>query len=167
MGGAILLVVTLALFTQPSSALVVRELSFDELVVEAGSIYRGRVVKKRVAWNESRTLILTHYTLSIRETLKGTPGAQVRFSELGGEIDGVALDVPGAPEYRLDEEVVVFLHAEKGRVMTLNWRRGKFPVERMRNGESRVVMPASRDRPTTEAFTRRVRNALDRGGGGP
>jgi len=148
-------------------ALVVQELSFDELVTRATGIYEGRIVDKRTAWNEERTLILTHYTLEVGQTLKGIPTARVSFSELGGEIDGLALEVEGVPRYELGEEAVVFFHAEKGRVMTLNWYHGKFPVSRARGGEKTVAQAPPQTAIPLDEFTRRVEEVLRAQGGQP
>jgi hypothetical protein len=142
-----------------ADAVVLRKASFETLVQRADAICKVRVVDKWIAWNAERSLIYTHYTLEVLQDIKGLTPSRVELTELGGSVGEIAMEVNGVPGYRVGEVAVVLLHAEKGRLMTLNWFQGKFPLIREKSGRLRVAVPDG-ELLTEEAFTRRVREIL-------
>jgi hypothetical protein len=125
-----LCVLALALATAASApATTVEELSFDEIVSTSSSIVHGKVVRARAAWDPERVAIWTHYEIQVEDALKGGARQVLTVSEPGGEIDGMHVQVAGAPRYELGEEVVVFaVGTPLGYLRTCGWGQGKFAV---------------------------------------
>lgn len=143
-----------------AQALLIPETSFEELVARADGIYLGRVLDKRCAWNAERTRIYTHYTVEVEQSFKGLPPGRIELVELGGEVDGLAMEVEGAPSYAAGEQAVIFVHAEQGRLMTLHWFQGKLAVEQDWPGRRNVILRGSGRRLSLDRFSDRVQEVL-------
>ncbi len=113
-----------------ATATVVLRLDIEQLVGGAETVVHGRVVRSWPGWDEGRTTIWTHYEVEAYSVWKGRTGASVVISEPGGEIDGVRMSIPGAPRYRVGEEVVIFAaRTPIGYLRTHGWDQGRFRVE--------------------------------------
>ena len=115
----------------------VPRLSFEELVSQSQVVAHGRVASIRVAWDIRHENIWTHYGIVLEEALKGSPGRVLEIQEPGGELDGVRMEIVGAPRYALGEEVVVFASSTTIGLRTCGWGQGRFVVEG-RPGQRRV-----------------------------
>ena len=87
-------------------------MSTDELVQQSQVIATGRCIETHPSW-VGRTLF-TFATIQVSETLKGEPAQTLTVATLGG-VDmnrriPVGMRVPGAPEFRAQEEVFLFLN---------------------------------------------------------
>ncbi len=143
-----LLALALAVLSPVYGTLVPR-LSFEELVDQSAIVAHGRVGAIRVAWDAERQNIWTHYQIVLDEALKGSPGRTVEIQEPGGELDGIRMEIAGAPRYELGEEVVVFAAPIPAGLRTCGWGQGRFVVEgdpgqrRVRNDLGDVQLTAS------------------------
>jgi hypothetical protein len=127
MSKALVLSLLFAVFT--SSAAVVPRLTLDSLVTKSEIIAHGRVVDSRVAWNDKRDYIWTHYRIEVMDSIKSSGRSTVTVSVPGGIIDGVGLRVSGATRFDPDEEVVVFLNRTPvGYYRATGWGQGKYSV---------------------------------------
>jgi len=162
-----LLTLVASLAAAPAFPLLLPVADLDQLVESADAIVVGRVVARRAAWNDEQTRIYTHYTVEVEHTVKGFAVPRIELTELGGQVGGLAMEVDGAPVYEPGEEAVIFLHADRGRVMTLRWFQGKLPIVRDRRGVGRVTLPGSAATVSLSEFERRVRLAVERQTGGP
>ncbi len=138
----------------PVYGTLVPRLSFEELVGQSEVVAHGRVASIRVAWDTDRENIWTHYEIVMDEALKGSPGLTVEIQEPGGELDGVRMEIIGAPHYQVGEEVVVFASRTPGGLRTCGWGQGRFVVEgepgqrRVRNdlGDIQLTAPSKAGR---------------------
>jgi hypothetical protein len=162
----------------PVYGTLVPRLSFEELVGQSAVVAHGKVVSIRVAWDAERENIWTHYKIVLDEALKGTPGRTVEIQEPGGELDGVRMEIVGAPRYRLGEEVVVFAAPTPAGLRTCGWGQGRFVVEgepghrRVRNdlgdvgliarGNARRYRAAAAPDEALAAFKQRIREEVRR-----
>jgi len=98
------------LLMAPARATVIVPATLAELSQEARVIVRGRVIdtapRSTGDWRSIETLV----TLGIEDTLKGSAGPTVSFRVPGGQIGRYKRVVIGAPEFRVEERVVVFLN---------------------------------------------------------
>jgi hypothetical protein len=172
-----LLALALAALSPVYGTLVPR-LSFEELVGQSDVVAHGRVASIRVAWDAERENIWTHYEIALDEALKGSPGRTVEIQEPGGELDGVRMEIIGAPHYELGEEVVVFASPTPAGLRTCGWGQGRFVVEgepgqkRVRNdlGDVQLTAPGKAVRYRASAapvealavFKRRIREEVRR-----
>jgi hypothetical protein len=92
-------------------ATVIVPADLGELAHDAIAIVRGRVAAVDSRYTEDRGSIETIVTLDVESYLKGGLGTVVRFRVPGGELGRYRSIVVGAPEFAVDERVVVFLGA--------------------------------------------------------
>ncbi len=107
LGTTLLLAFTLAVSS--ARALTVLPATFEELVRESASVVHGRVRSVHAAWTADRHTIQSTVTLEVIDAFKGTSTETATFVVPGGEAGGRILVVPGAPVFRVGDEVVVFL----------------------------------------------------------
>ena len=83
--------------------------TLEELSTRAERIVVAQVDHQEARFNEDGTLILTHTTLVVEETLAGPPTATVEVNEYGGRVGELTLAVPGLPRFEEGERVLLFL----------------------------------------------------------
>ena len=112
-----------------------------ELSRDAVAIVHGRVADVRSQWTEDRGTVETIVTLEVEDYLKGSLGAIVRFRVPGGELGRYRTIVVGAPDFVVDQRVVVFLGAHGPTVPHIvGFNQGVFRVVRAAD-DSWVVSP--------------------------
>ena len=123
------------------SAASVPRMSFERVVRSSPRVVRGVVTRSWSAWDANRRTIWTHYDLRVSETLRGPAGPSFVISEPGGTVDGLTMEVPGAPRFSIGEEAVVFAYPTPlGYWRVRGWGQGRFRIEQ-RNGQSIVRAP--------------------------
>ncbi len=73
------------------------------------SVVHARVVDIQSDWNAGRTMIFTHVTLDVIRTLHGRSEDRIVVRVPGGTVDGFTVKMPGAPEFRMHDNVVAFI----------------------------------------------------------
>src|SRR6185312_2620643 len=94
-----------------AQATVLVPVELGELSRDAMAIARGRVVAVEGQWTPDHRTIDTIVSLDVEEYLKGSLGAVVRFRVPGGLLGRYRSVFVGAPEFAVDQQVVVFLGA--------------------------------------------------------
>jgi hypothetical protein len=113
-----------------------------ELSRDAVAIVHGRVADVRSQWTEDRGTVETIVTLEVEDYLKGSFGAVVRFRVPGGELGRYRTIVVGAPDFAVDQHVVVFLGAHGPTVPHIvGFNQGVFRVTRAADDSGWVVSP--------------------------
>jgi hypothetical protein len=113
-----------------------------ELSRDAVAIARGRVADVRSQWTEDRGTVETIVTLEVESYLKGALGSTVRFRVPGGELGRFRTVVVGAPDFAVDQRVVVFLGAHGPTVPHIvGFNQGVFRVVRAADDSGWVVTP--------------------------
>jgi hypothetical protein len=121
-------------------ATVVVPADVGELARDARAIASGRIAAVEGRWTEDRRTIETLVTLEVERYLKGDLGAVVQFHVPGGDLGRYRSVVVGAPEFNVDERVVVFLGAN-GPVIPhiVGFNQGVFRVVRAPDNSGWVV----------------------------
>lgn len=121
----------------PAGAAVQRLLYLDDMIVDSGVIVHATVVQARPEWNAGRTSINTVYTARALQYLKGFLGQTFTFYEPGGKIGNLVQEVSGAPEFRENEEVVLFLWTDgrSGRYQCIGFQQGALRVSEVNGGK--------------------------------
>jgi len=119
-------------FVNGVNAATVRRLSFDDLVAKSESIVEGQVLDSRTYWTSDRRLILTSYTVRVRESMKGKAPETVTVTTVGGKIGNTILHVSGMPVFEAGESAVLFLERSKSYLTVVGVNQGKFTIS---NGE--------------------------------
>jgi hypothetical protein len=133
-----------------------------ELSREAVAIARGRVVALDARWTADHRSIDTIVTLEVERYLKGSFGSTLQFRVPGGELGRFRSVVVGAPEFSVDDRVVIFLGARGPSVpYLLGFSQGVFRVIRAADASGWVVTPPPVF-PATAGTTRIVRGDSSR-----
>ena len=105
-------VLALALMSGVARAMTLVPMTTAEMVEAADWVVRGTVESATVGWNESGTMVYTWTTIRVDEpygpAARKCP-AQLVICQPGGRVGNRVCVVPGMPEYRRGEDVVVFL----------------------------------------------------------
>jgi hypothetical protein len=124
----------------PAQATVLVGADLGELSRDAIAIARGRVVAVDARWVEGRRTIETIVTLEVERYLKGSLGDSLEFRVPGGEFGRFRSVVVGAPEFAVDERIVVFLGAKGPAIpYVLGLSQGVFRVARAADASGWVV----------------------------
>jgi len=143
--------------TAAAGATVLIPADLGELSRDALAIARGRVAAVDAQWTDDRGTIETVVTLEVESYLKGGLGAMLRFRVPGGELGRFRSIVVGAPEFAVDQRVVVFLGARGPSVpYVLGLNQGVFRVSRAAGNAGWFVMSPVR-LPAAGAAVRVVR----------
>jgi hypothetical protein len=102
---------TILILAVPLRATVVLPADLGELSRDARAIVRGRVAAIEARWGEDHRSIDTIVALEVDTYLKGSFGATLLFRVPGGELGRFRSIVVGAPEFAVDDRVIVFLGA--------------------------------------------------------
>lgn len=113
--------------------------SIESFSAKARHIVRGTVKNQRVekvTGTDGSITIYTYALVEVKEPLKGgIDKSEIRVRRLGGETEGYHHEVPGSPEFKENEDTVLFLTGEQedGSYEIESMEIGKFGV-RMENG---------------------------------
>src|SRR3954465_3834700 len=123
-----------------SRATVLIPADLGELSRDALAIARGRVAALDSQWTEDHATIETIVTLEVEGYLKGSLGSTLRFRVPGGELGRFRSIVVGAPEFVVDQRVVVFLGANGPSVPhVLGLNQGVFRMSRSTDSAGWIV----------------------------
>jgi hypothetical protein len=120
--------------TSPAPATVSVYQTIEETARRADLVVRGTIDEISVHKTRDGRHIYTRHVMRVEELFAGAIGLEhgmrVVFTQLGGEIDGLALDYLGRPTFEEGEEVVLFL---------LRRDSGQFIVYGLKGGVLRVT----------------------------
>ncbi len=133
---------------------------FPDRVKEAPTIVRGKIGDSSVDWavgSDGVRRLYTFYPLDVTEALKGEfDETSITIREIGGEKDGVGLDIDGAAHFTEGEDVVIFLNDKNsdGSFDVHGMMLGKYNVIRNNNGQEVLAGPGiTRDESISQKWT--------------
>lgn len=132
---ALLLLLAAAPLTRATSVVAP---TFNELVGESDTIFRGRVAAVQARRVESpdaaAVLIKTFVTFAVERVLKGTAAPEVTLEFLGGTVGADSLVVTGMPRFTTGSREIVFVQKNGAQFC---------PLVAMRHGRYRVLRDAA------------------------
>ncbi|MFL6216231.1 MAG: putative Ig domain-containing protein [Blastocatellia bacterium] len=106
----------------------------DDLIIGARAIVRGRVLAVSCDF-DSQGRICTYVTLRVNEVLKGRiTSRRIVLKEPGGQVGSQGSIVFGAPQFRPDEEVLLYLDT---------WNDGSLRVHQLFLGKFKIARDAA------------------------
>lgn len=120
---------------------------FPQIIEQAPVIVRGKVGMNYSDWGkdgEGIKRIYTYYELQVTEVLKGPLRSNsIVFRELGGEKDGVGLQIAGASQFEKGEDVVVLLKSKNSESSydIQGMMMGKYNIQTDSTGQEILVGP--------------------------
>jgi hypothetical protein len=128
----------------PLSASQFIDQPFDVVARESAYIVRGTVVDTFSAWDDAHEVIYTYATVRVHRYFGEATGPDtLMIREVGGVVEGYAMEAIGFPAIRRGEEVVLFLAQwEDGADYRIHaFNQGKFLVRDRRGVEVLVSDP--------------------------
>lgn len=131
--------------------MVVRPLTFDQLISQSTAIVYGRVADVRGQWTADRQGIDSIVTIESFEYFKGGLGETLTVRAPGGQVGTLVHVLPGAPRFHAGDLVVLFLKASGPAIpVVTGTTQGVFRVSAdPRTGGRMVIPPASHVAPGT------------------
>lgn len=150
------------LWATTAHATVVMPADLGELSRDARAIVRGRVVAVDGRWTEDRHAIETIVTLEVESYLKGALGGALQFRVPGGDLGRYRSIVVGAPQFAVDDRVIVFLGTTGPMVpYVLGLNQGVYRLAPAASGAAWLVTPPPR-LPSASATVPVVRGDVSR-----
>lgn len=133
----LIVLATLALRGIAAEAGTVRAMNLEQMTERANMIFTGQVVGRRAEWNAERTRIYTYVTFEVDRYLKGGNDSRITTVRLiGGQVGRYLVRVPGAPQFTVGEDVLLFCAGEGARIPSvLGLSLGKFTITENSTGE--------------------------------
>ncbi|HEY7290226.1 MAG TPA: hypothetical protein VH583_10355 [Vicinamibacterales bacterium] len=139
---AIVAVLGAAMLVSTVHATVVVPTSLTEMSRDAVAIARGRVASVTGRWTDDRKTIETIVALEVDGYLKGSLGSTLQFRVPGGHLGRFRSVVVGAPDFAVDDRVVVFLGASGPMVpFVLGFNQGVYRLALNAGGTQWLVTP--------------------------
>jgi hypothetical protein len=117
--------------------------SFDELVAKTDYAVHAVVKSVSCEWRSSgaNLHIVTKVELEIKEVILGKPPVPLVLEMLGGKIGDRQLVVDGAPDFKVGDEDILFVHGNGFQASPLvAFGHGRYPVARdKQNGRAYVT----------------------------
>jgi len=158
--------ISLLLFSVCTFATTVQRLTLDDMVKKAQTIVHGRVRSSVAHWSADGRLIVTTYTLDVKETIKGRTGRSIDLTVVGGKVGNQGLFVSGMPSFDTGEEAVVFIENSGNYSTVVGLSQGKFAVrnDEVSNNVSNLSFADGREgtplKMRLNDFKQQIRNKL-------
>src|SRR5690349_20438250 len=106
-----ILLLTIFFISSRAQATTVVMLSDEDLIVSSRAIVRGKVTAVESLFDDSHTRVYSYITVEIKSLLKGKiDSRRIVIRQLGGRIDDFSQIIYGAPEFKLGEQVLLYLN---------------------------------------------------------
>jgi hypothetical protein len=105
-------------------------MTFDELVTQASSIFRGEVVDIR---SEARDLeggrgIVTVVTFTVASVIKGPASSVIQLEFLGGTIGNETMRIAEMPTFQKGDRAILFTTSADHLSPIVGFSQGRFPI---------------------------------------
>jgi hypothetical protein len=138
-------IVALAAFALLSASMAgattVQKFSISDLAKKSETIAVASVDDVSSRWDDNHKEIYTYISLKVLDGVKGSrKNDMLTIRQIGGSVDNIISVVPGMPNFRKGEEVVVFLSAKdrSGYPWVMGLQQGKYSVSTDGNGFKQV-----------------------------
>jgi hypothetical protein len=138
-----LILAAFALWALPARATQMNHLDTRALTHGSSDIVIGTVERVQSHWDAAHKRILTDVDVRVSESFKGAGNGMVTLTQMGGEVDGMRLEIEGSPVFRPGQESLLFLWRDTdGRAQVNGLAQGKFDIRRdPRTGAATVRRP--------------------------
>ena len=137
--GCCIILVLLTIIFQGNIYSQTMQSEIKSLSKDADVILTGKVIRQKSSWNGDKSRIFTNVVVQADEYLKGEhSGNTISLVTPGGEVDGVGELYSHMPEFKNDEEVLLFLKKDKktNQYKVSGGEEGKLTLYKNKNGET-------------------------------
>jgi len=125
-------------------------LSLGDLVKQSDLVVEARMLIGAADWSGApgASMVFTYWEVQVLDPVKGTAPARFLVRVPGGRVEDRTLTVPGAPGFRSNQEVILFLkrtdQVRRGNPVyeVLGWQQGALPVSLDPATGERVIQQA-------------------------
>jgi hypothetical protein len=119
--------IIIGLLATPAFASTVKRMDLKELVSVSDAIAQGTVESVESRWENQS--IYTYISVRVDEPLKGGPRRVLLIRQAGGQIGALHAHVPGMPQFKQGDQVIVFLRDLKnGTFDVVGLGQGKYDI---------------------------------------
>jgi hypothetical protein len=118
-------------------------LDLNQLTLSSNAIYRATVISVDSRWTTDHSRIITDATLEVIEVFKGEKKSVAVVMQPGGVVGEIGQAVSGTAQFKVGEEVIVFLEARGPNFTVSGLSMGKFSVQRSTDGTAAYVVPST------------------------
>ena len=123
-----ILVIIIGLLGMPAFASTIKKMDLKELVSVSDAIAQGTVESVESRWEKQS--IYTYTSIRVDEAMKGGPRRALLIRQAGGQIGALHAHVPGMPQFKVGDQVIVFLHDRKdGTFDVVGLGQGKYDIQ--------------------------------------
>jgi hypothetical protein len=123
----------------PAGATVMLKLDLPQMVGGSDVIFVGKAIKTHSRWTKDRRHIVTDTTFKVEQGIRGVaPGKAVVVRRLGGTVDGVGMRVSGTPQFKKNDQVLLFTEKRGGHRYVVGMKQGVFRIHRESSGRLMV-----------------------------
>jgi hypothetical protein len=118
------------------------KMSETDLAIDADAIIQGKVTSTWSEWGDNGRYIYTYGAVTVDRMIKGNvPGKEYLIKTPGGSIGQATMEVPGAPQFKVGDELILFLLDDISSYESnvLGWEQGMFNIRGgvvVQNGKS-------------------------------
>lgn len=118
------------------------KISDENLVSSVRAIVTGKVLSIESRWDSERGSIYTYITVSLTEVIKGEiQSDKIVIEQIGGQYGKQKAWLVGSPEFRLNEDVLLFLNTDdRGVLHTAHLEFGKFSMVKGESAAPRALL---------------------------
>jgi len=120
-----------------SSTLVYMELK--DILNRSEAVVRGVVREVESRYNEERTKIFTYTLIEVKETINGKTPPVITVQTYGGRVGDINMKVPGMPEFKKGEEVLLFVKKVEDFYHIVGMIQGKYSIQKSESGEEYLI----------------------------
>ena len=138
---ALVLIALLCLTVPAANSSRVLPLNLPELVEDAGKIFIGKCIDVKTGKDPETGLIVTWTTFKVIEGIKGELEETETIKQIGGTHEGITA-TSFTPEFRVGEEVLLFVYAESriGLTTAVGLNQGVFNIYTdLKTGKKKVT----------------------------
>lgn len=152
-------ILILFLLVQPIKATSAVMLTDEDLIVSSRAIIYGKVISIESQYDENQENISTYIKIKVKQVFKGKLfEKEIVIRQMGGTVGDITQKVIGTPEFKLNEEVLLYLNtADDGALRVAHVFMGKFSVIKDKDktyvlrqvGSATIIEPQGRSKEQT------------------
>jgi hypothetical protein len=121
------ILIIVGLLAAPTFASTIKKMELKELVSVSDAIAQGTVESVESRWENQS--VYTYTSIRVDEPLKGGPRRALLVRQAGGQIGALHAHVPGMPQFKAGDQVIVFLRDRKdGTFDVIGLGQGKYDI---------------------------------------
>ncbi|HVR99934.1 MAG TPA: hypothetical protein VMW27_25135 [Thermoanaerobaculia bacterium] len=130
----------LAVVAIPAGASTFLVMDQKALVQDSAAVVQGRVLQINSFWDPTGTVVKTEALVQVDDVIFGESPSVVVIETFGGKVGNFYVEAHGFPTFAVNEELLLFLEAEKDGVQRVaGYQQGQYRIVRDNSGIEMAV----------------------------